>query len=234
MNVQALQANTYPGRGIVLGASPGGQYAVQVYWTMGRSENSRKRVIAVENGVVRTVPTTKDELYKADLVIYPLAAEADGLYVVSNGGQTEPVCADMAAGLSHQQALDKWKFEHDEPIYTPRITGVSQVANGAQGYQLSIVKPYKNNPAYCQRQVFGYEAAMPGYGHCIHTYAENGSPCPAFVGEPFVLPLFDDITETMDFYWNLLPAAYIVGMYVRFIDVSTGKAMFEIRNAIQA
>ena len=232
MDVEQLKSNDYPGRGIVLGTTPDGRYAVQVYWTMGRSENSRKRVIAVENGVVRTVPTTADELYKADLVIYPLAAEANGLYVVSNGGQTEPVCADMVAGLSHEEAIAKWKFEHDEPNYTPRITGVINMSNRTNSYQISIVKTIQNDPATCLRQVFSYETARKGMGHCIHTYTGNGNPCPAFVGEPFGVPLFDDMEETMAFYWALLPAAYMVGMYVRFIDIATGETKHMIRNAM--
>ena len=230
MDMEKLKGVDYPGRGIVLGATPDGQYAVQLYWTMGRSENSRKRVIVVENGVVRTVPTTTDELYKADLVIYPLAAEADGLFVVSNGGQTEAVCADMAAGLSHEAAIAKWRFEHDDPIYTPRITGVTKVVNQTSSYKLSIVKPYRNDPATCLRQVFSYDNAMRGQGHCIHTYAGNGNPCPAFTGEPFIVPLFDDIDETLCTYWEALPAVYLVGMYVRYIDIITGETKHVIRN----
>jgi len=233
MNTENLRNNTYPGRGIVLGASPNGAFAVQVYWTMGRSENSKKRVIAIEDGVVKTIPTTNDELVKPDLVIYPLAVEAAGLYVVSNGAQTAGICEDMANGLSHEAALAKWKFEHDEPIYTPRITGVSVVQDSGYSYQLSIVKPYENNPETCMRQVFSYETAMPGLGHCIHTYAENGTPCPAFGGEPFVMPLFDDMETTMSFYWDLLPTDYMVGMIVKFINIQTGEAQIIIRNAIQ-
>jgi len=235
MLANKLQGNTYPGRGIVLGASPNGQYAVQVFWTMGRSANSKKRVIAIDtDGIVKTIPTTTDELIKPDLVIYPLAAEADGLYVISNGSQTTDICADIAGGASLEQALDKWRFEHDEPIYTPRITGVGHVKNGAHSYQLCIVKPYQNNPDYCLRQVFSYDRALAGQGHCIHTYAENGNPCPSFSGEPFCTPLFDDIDETLAHYWSVLPQDYIVGMIVKFIDIQTGKTKIAIRNAIQA
>ena len=38
-----LKGNEYPGRGIVIGKSLDGRYAVTAYFIMGRSENSRNR-----------------------------------------------------------------------------------------------------------------------------------------------------------------------------------------------
>ena len=38
-----LKGNSYPGRGIVIGKSKDGRYAVTAYFIMGRSENSRTR-----------------------------------------------------------------------------------------------------------------------------------------------------------------------------------------------
>ena len=38
-----LSNNTYPGRGICLGVDESGEYAVIVYFIMGRSVNSRDR-----------------------------------------------------------------------------------------------------------------------------------------------------------------------------------------------
>ena len=42
---EELQANAYPGRGIVIGKTPDGTKAVTAYFIMGRSENSRNRVL---------------------------------------------------------------------------------------------------------------------------------------------------------------------------------------------
>ena len=39
-----LKGNSYPGRGIVIGKSGDGNYAVAAYFIMGRSENSRNRI----------------------------------------------------------------------------------------------------------------------------------------------------------------------------------------------
>ncbi len=44
-NLIKLQSNEYPGRGIVIGMTPDGTGIVQVYWIMGRSDNSRNRIL---------------------------------------------------------------------------------------------------------------------------------------------------------------------------------------------
>ena len=48
-----LARNPYPGRGLVLGSAVGGGW-LQVYWIMGRSENSRNRVFVSDGGELRT------------------------------------------------------------------------------------------------------------------------------------------------------------------------------------
>ncbi|MBP5701364.1 MAG: inosine monophosphate cyclohydrolase, partial [Lachnospiraceae bacterium] len=40
----SLRTNSYPGRGIIVGESANGKYAVCAYFIMGRSVNSRNRI----------------------------------------------------------------------------------------------------------------------------------------------------------------------------------------------
>jgi len=47
-NFENLKINKYPGRGIIIGMSPDSRNMIQVYWIMGRSENSRNRVFEKE------------------------------------------------------------------------------------------------------------------------------------------------------------------------------------------
>ena len=47
-----LAGNSYPGRGIVIGKSADGKYAVTAYFIMGRSENSRNRVFVVHRHLI--------------------------------------------------------------------------------------------------------------------------------------------------------------------------------------
>ncbi|MBP3826014.1 MAG: inosine monophosphate cyclohydrolase, partial [Butyrivibrio sp.] len=49
-----LGSTTYPGRGIILGTSEDGKYAVCAYFIMGRSENSRNRVFVEDGDGIRT------------------------------------------------------------------------------------------------------------------------------------------------------------------------------------
>ncbi len=48
---EELSSNSYPGRGIVIGKSEDGKYAVTAYFIMGRSSNSRNRVFVPEGKV---------------------------------------------------------------------------------------------------------------------------------------------------------------------------------------
>ncbi len=50
-----LKGNPYPGRGIVVGKSPNGKYAVAAYFIMGRSENSRNRIFVEDGEGIRTL-----------------------------------------------------------------------------------------------------------------------------------------------------------------------------------
>ena len=51
---QILNSNAYPGRGIVIGKSDCGNFAVTAYFIMGRSENSRNRVFVEDGDGIRT------------------------------------------------------------------------------------------------------------------------------------------------------------------------------------
>ena len=52
---EIIGTNAYPGRGICVGTSENGKYAVCAYFIMGRSENSRNRVFKErENGDIYT------------------------------------------------------------------------------------------------------------------------------------------------------------------------------------
>ena len=49
-----LSGNSYPGRGIVIGKSADGKYAVTAYFIMGRSVNSRNRIFVEDGTGIRT------------------------------------------------------------------------------------------------------------------------------------------------------------------------------------
>ena len=69
-NMEALQDNSYPGRGIVIGRDITGENMVQIYWIMGRSPNSRNRVFESKEGRLFTVPADPSKVKDPSLIIY--------------------------------------------------------------------------------------------------------------------------------------------------------------------
>ena len=88
---QELQQNSYPGRGIVLGRSEDGNYAVSAYFIMGRSENSRNRVFVEDGAGIRTQAFDPSKMVDPSLIIYHPVRLYNGTLVVTNGDQTDTI-----------------------------------------------------------------------------------------------------------------------------------------------
>jgi hypothetical protein len=82
----------------------------------------------------------------------------------------------------------------------------------------------------CERALFYFEEPLPGYGHCLHTYAGDGTPLPSFAGRPFVLPLKGSIEELAEFYWDVLNPEHRVALVVKLISIESGRSMVHIIN----
>ena len=70
-------------------------------------------------------------------------------------------------------------------------------------------------------------------GHFIHTYMHDGSPLPSFEGEPKPVEIDGTIDEFTDKVWNSLNEDNKVSLFVRFIDIETGKWETRIVNKNQ-
>ena len=86
-----LQNNSYPGRGIIIGKSPNGKYAVTAYFIMGRSENSRNRVFVTEGEGIRTEAFDPSKLSDPSLIIYAPVRVLGNKTIVTNGDQNQRV-----------------------------------------------------------------------------------------------------------------------------------------------
>lgn len=228
-NANKLQKNKYPGRGIVLGTSEDGKKLFQIYWIMGRSENSRNRVFIEENGFVRTKAYDDSKLTDPSLIIYYPLKSIGNYHIISNGDQTDTVYAYLKSGKSFEDALMTRTFEPDGPNYTPRITGLTE-PGGKNAYCLSILKTQNGNPDVCVRNFFYYEKPVHGLGHCIHTYEGDGAVLPSFQGEPYIVPIPDSIDEVLNYYWELLDPDNRISVLVKTIDIETGKIDIRIKN----
>lgn len=225
-----LKNNAYPGRGIVVGKSEDGKNAVIAYFIMGRSENSRNRVFVTDGEGIRTQAFDESKLEDPSLIIYAPVRVLGNKTIVTNGDQTDTIYDMLDMQSTFEQALRTREFEPDAPNYTPRISAVLHIENGTYNYAMSILKSNNGNPDACNRYTFAYSNPVAGEGHFIHTYKNDGNPLPSFEGEPKLVKISNDIDEFGDMVWNSLNEDNKVSLFIRFIDLETGKYNTKIYN----
>ena len=74
---------------------------------------------------------------------------------------------------------------------------------------------------------------MAGEGHFIHTYLCDGNPLPSFEGEPKLVEMSDDMETFTNMLWESLNEENKVSLFVRYIDIETGKYETVIKNKNQ-
>lgn len=225
-----LKGNAYPGRGIIIGKSPDGKKAVTAYFIMGRSVNSRNRVFVEDGEGIRTQAFDPTKLTDPSLIIYAPVRVLGNKTIVTNGDQTDTIYEGMDRQMTFEQSLRSREFEPDAPNYTPRISGILHIENGNYNYAMSILKSSNGKPQSCNRYTFAYENPEAGEGHFIHTYQCDGDPLPSFEGEPKLIGMSDDINVFTDLLWESLNEENKVSLFVRYIDIATGKYETKIVN----
>lgn len=215
---ERLADNPYPGRGLILGMDDKAHHLIQVYWIMGRSENSRNRVFVSDGKRVWTEPADPARVEDPSLIIYNAMREtADGAFVVSNGDQTDTICEALEAGATLEKALATRECEPDHPHYTSRISGVFDLRGLPYAAIISLLRHGRFGDA-TDRFFWRYEEFQPGYGYCITTYMGDGNPLPAFQGEPFLVPLVGDMGAIACELWSALNPENKVSLCVKAID----------------
>ena len=95
--------------------------------------------------------------------------------------------------------------------------------NGDFTYEMSILKSADAEGSACNRYTFSYPS-LKGLGHFIHTYVCDGNPIPTFQGEPERVEIPNDIDELTNKLWNALDENNKISLYVRYIDLESGKS----------
>lgn len=223
LNVEnELKGNAYPGRGIIIGKSEDGKSAVTAYFIMGRSVNSRNRVFVEEGEGIRTQAFDPSKLSDPSLIIYAPVRVLANKTIVTNGDQTDTIYEKMSEGLTFEQSLRCREFEPDGPNYTPRISGILNVENGAFDFAMSILKSDNGNPECCNRYTYTYDKPVNGEGRFIHTYMQDGNPLPSFEGEPKLVGIPNDIDAFAASLWTSLNEDNKVSLFVRYINIDNG------------
>ncbi len=231
--VELLKNNAYPGRGIIIGKSADGKYAVTAYFIMGRSENSRNRVFVTEGEGIRTEAFDPAKLEDPSLIIYAPVRVRGDYTIVTNGDQTDTIYDLMEAGQSFEESLRTREFEPDAPNYTPRISGLMHIDDGKYDISMSILKSDKGDPSSTLRFTYTYEKPAAGKGYFIHTYMGDGNPLPSYEGEPTEVEIAGDIDTFTQTIWNALNEDNKVSLFTRFIDIKTGEYETRIVNKNQ-
>ena len=200
------------------------------YFIMGRSVNSRNRVFVEDGQGIRTQAFDPSKLSDPSLIIYAPVRVLGKDTIVTNGDQTDTIYEGMKAGKSFEQSLRVRKFEPDEPNYTPRISGVMHIEDGQFEYAMSILKSNDGDPDCCNRYTFTYDNPKNGEGRFIHTYMQDGDPLPSFEGEPTKVDITGDIDSFTNLVWDNLNEDNKVSLFVRFIEIRTGKTETRIVN----
>ena len=227
---EILKNNAYPGRGIVLGKSEDGKYAVTAYFIMGRSANSRNRVFVEDGEGIRTQAFDESKLEDPSLIIYAPVRVLGNKTIVTNGDQTDTIYEGMDKQMTFEQSLRSREYEPDAPNLTPRISGIMHVENGKYNYALSILKSNNGREGSHNRYTFAYENPFAGEGHFIHTYNENTNPLPSFEGEPTWVGISGNIDDFTNAVWTNLNEENKVSLFVRYIEIETGKYETRIVN----
>lgn len=234
--INHIQQNSYPGRGLVMGRTEAGDWAI-IYWIMGRSPNSRNRRFTASGEILRTEPVDLALVENPELIIYEAMLELPGIFLVSNGDQTRTLYETLQAGGSFDSALLTREREPDEPNYTPRISGMLEPANKAAPLTLSILKANPANPALTDRFTYRPAPPPPGLGYCLTTYMGNGRPLPSFSGDPLWLPLQGNPETILQTYWDGLDAENRVALAVKTIvgqqPAVNGRSHLLIQNQTQ-
>ena len=225
-----LKENSYPGRGIIVGRSEDGTKAVIAYFIMGRSSNSRNRIFVEDGEGIRTQAFDPSKLEDPSLIIYAPVRVLGNKTIVTNGDQTDTIYDGMDKQLTFEQSLRSREFEPDGPNYTPRISAVLHFEKGEFNYAMSILKSNNGNPDACNRYTFAYQNPVAGEAHFIHTYMGDGNPLPSFEGEPKLVGLEGDIDTFTSLVWENLNEENKVSLFVRYIDIETGKYETRIVN----
>ena len=226
-----LNSLKYHGRGIVIGKSADGKKAVTAYFIMGRSVNSRNRVFVAEGEAMRTKAFDESKMVDPHLIIYYPVRVLGNKTIVTNDDQTDTIYDLMDKQMTFEQALRTREFEDDKPNFTPRISGIIHVENGEMNYAMSILKSAEGDDSSCERFTYAYSNPKSGVAKFIHTYNDEGDPLPSFEGEPKTLELPDvDIDALTNLIWNNLNEDNKVSLFVRYIDIESGKTETRIVN----
>jgi IMP cyclohydrolase len=228
-----IRQNTYPGRGLVIGRSSAKDTWLQIYWIMGRSQHSQNRRFVVDGSAMRTEPMDVSLVEDPSLIIYNAMVELPGIYLATNGDQTDTLVETLQARGTFDDALGTREREPDAPNYTPRISGMLDFNKQPVEIALNILKANVVDPELTDRFTYRPAAPPPGLGYCITTYQGDGKPLPPFEGEPLLMPCAGSAEEVLAAYWDALNKDNRVSLAIKTIPAAGGPGKIVVQNRFE-
>ena len=165
------------------------------------------------------------------MAVFPMFIELENeICLIIGGGKVALRKAEVLLDMGAEVHVISREFEPDGPNYTPRISGILHIENGGYNFAMSILKSDDGDPSSCLRYTFAYENPKAGEGRFIHTYMHDGNPLPSFSGEPKKVAISGDIDSFTQLVWESLNEENKVSLFVRYIDIETGKYETRIVN----
>jgi IMP cyclohydrolase len=228
-----IRRNSYPGRGLVIGRSSVEDTWLQIYFIMGRSQHSRNRRFVVEGSSMRTEPVDPSLVEDPSLIIYNAMLELPGIYLATNGDQTDTLVETLQVGGTFDDALGTREREPDPPNYTPRISAMLDFNKQPVEIAISILKGNVVDPEMTDRFTFRPATPPPGLGYCITTYESDGNPLPPFQGDPLLMPCEGSAEEILAAYWDALDADNRVSLAVKTIPAAGSPGEIIVKNRFE-
>ena len=212
---EMLRDNKYPGRGIIVGKSADGESAFFAYFILGRSENSRNRLLEAEGDTLRTLPYDESLVSDPSLIIYTAMRRVGDHLILTNGDQTDTVADALSEGGDFFSALGTRVYEPDAPNYTPRISALIDLS-GFRRYDMSIIR--RGYDGGCD---YGEYSFIPeaGVGHLLHTYEGDGDPLPSFRGSPRPIAIDEDLDAYVRALWDALDKDNKIALFARAVGI---------------
>ena len=150
-----LANNSYVGRGIIIGKSEDGKYAITAYFIEGRSANSQNRIFVENEEGLFTKAFDETKVIDPSLIIYSPMKKYENKLIVTNGDQTDTIYEGLKNNKSFMESLMAVTVS---PVFESfvlnvileasivssfKFTTLPAVMSAAVPFVMSIVPPFK-------------------------------------------------------------------------------------------
>jgi hypothetical protein len=218
-----------PCRGILLGRLKNGK-GIQISWLMGRSLEGQNREYFIDQNTLGVKYKSTDIPIEKSYLIEVMSS-FEGNHFVGNWNQVKTIRDSFERGNdgknqdSFFNLMKDFNCAHDEPVFTPRITGY-QNTNNLERIFFSVISPKKEtlfswkNKNDLNLNIFKFPSEYKEYslkvrkgeGYCVTTYMPGSEKLIPFDIAPLKFNLENSLEENMIKIWGFLDSNWKVSI----------------------